>query len=87
MRKQHRKNIALVISLLDKPKWYNETITHPNWAMMKRDMKKYEALSVVNMPPTLAEHFEEFEELKSWYRSTTSFTLNPPKMITGVVAE
>ena len=40
MSKLHMKQVKLVISLLDKPKWYNETITHPNWPLIKRNLPK-----------------------------------------------
>jgi hypothetical protein len=40
MSKTHDKDIKFIKSLLDKPKWYNETLTHPNWLMIKRAIKE-----------------------------------------------
>jgi hypothetical protein len=86
MRKQHKKQIELVRSLLDKPKWYNETITHPNWKRIKLNINLNQSIAVIDMPPRLREHYEEIDALKYWRQNYLAFTLDPAPRIIGVIA-
>lgn len=45
MRKYHDKNITFVKNLFDKPKWYNETLRHKNWPVIKK--------AIANLPDYL----------------------------------
>jgi hypothetical protein len=55
MSRQHDKNVAFIKSLLNKPKWYNETLVHKNWPMIKRAIKNLPD-PLAFTPPTLPEY-------------------------------
>lgn len=77
MRKYRQKQFELVKSLLDKPKWYNETITHKNWPLIKRDWLEYEKKLVSNnlLPPSGLGTDEEWSKLRYyWIESNVKYS-------------
>ena len=50
MSKIHSKNILFIRSLFDKPKWYNQALTHDNWPMMKKAIENLPDFSRISKP-------------------------------------
>lgn len=68
MRKYHKKQIAFVCSLLDKPNWYNETITHSRWPKIKKAIKEQEPLNIyAPLPLKIAENEDKMNILRTCY--------------------
>ena len=81
MRKYQKKNIAFVASLLQKPIWYNQAITHRSWVAIKRAIRKQEPISMIDIPPTL--DLDKLQELRNWQRATEIYAIKPPVTVRG----
>lgn len=86
MRKYRKKQIQFVISLLDRPTWYNETITHPNWPTIKRAIAKLEPIPMVSVPKIIEDNFDKMQELRNWQYAAHIFAIVPQRIIVGVTS-
>lgn len=67
MSRFHRRQVHLVKNLLTKPRWYNETLVHPNWPLIKREIRKYERRDL--LAPRPAEYDGEIDLRTSLMRN------------------
>lgn len=84
MSRHHNTQVKYVRSLLTKPRWYIDTVTHPNWPLVKREITRYEKFSSFASSPAIA---TPTQHLQNRYYDHHILVAHPPYLITrGITA-
>jgi hypothetical protein len=87
MSKYHQRQIVFVRSLLDRPKWYNETITHKNWPLIKEAIRHQKPLDLYQpLPPRIQEIENDMSLLRTEFLYRPFMAKPPMFIVTGVTA-